>query len=189
MKACFVFVALALTACQNTTFEHPPVVETGCVPALAGDWLSQGVADESDGEVELSIDQQCHLEVLEHEQDGLRRGESTVLHGGKDREQGYLWVDAAWANQRFESKHAAPAGDVYVLRYRLDGNSLQMRLPDDKAIAHLIIDGKLQGEVQRNEDSLFNRILGPLPAGQLRRHDLFTGEVARFKRRLPEVPR
>lgn len=188
LRSCAVASALLLLgACESTTFEHPPVAESGCDAALAGNWFSLAdTRDESDGEAELLIDGSCKLLLIEHKKDGVVSDDPTLLHIGTDERQGYLWVDAAWAYRRADSKELTVPGDVYVLRYRIHGDKLELQTLNDKAIAHRIIDGDLRGVTRKSEHDLFNRLTGTVTPQQLRRHDFFADKPVRFKRHEPK---
>lgn len=190
LRSCVaVAVLLALAGCEATTFQNPPLAEQACDPQLNGDWLS--VADSKDndtpGEVELQIDKTCSLALVEHKKDGDARGDITMLHVGRDGAQGYFWLDATWAFKRAQSTEPAPAGDVYVLRYVLHDNDLQLYTIDDRAIAHRILNEELKGEVHKTESTLVNRLTGTVTPQQLRSGITFENKPARFMR-LAAVP-
>jgi hypothetical protein len=188
LRSCTAAVVLLLLAgCEATTFEHAPMAErNGCDPALVGDWFSLADArDGNNGEVELQVGSNCRLLVIEHKQDGAVNGEATQLHVGNDGRQGYAWVDAAWAFQRADSHETTVPGDVYVLRYGVHGERLELRTPDTKAIAHRIIDDDLQGETRKSGTVLVNRLTGTVTPQQLRWHGFFADKPARFERRKP----
>lgn len=173
---------LLLAGCQMTTFEQSPVAATGCDPALAGHWLSTGDEPGEDGEMVLRIDAQCRLEVDEHKQGEVHTGAATTFKVGRHGAHRYAWVDGAWLSTRFEEEHQPPAGDVYVLRYAVDGDRLQLWSTNEKPIAHAIIDGELKGEVVYRDNSLFNRLVGEQPASVLERADFFDDEPGQFRR-------
>lgn len=175
---------VVLAGCEGTTFQHPPLAEQPCDSALVGNWESIGdKPSDADNEVELRIDRQCQLLFIEHEKDGDRDGTPTALHVGKRNGRRYFWLDATWANQRFKSDRQPAAGDVYVVRYGIVAKILTLELPNDKAIAHRIIDGKIHGDVDRTEDILFNRVTDPFDAAELDRPGFFGGQAARFRHR------
>ena len=180
---------LGLAGCEATTFEKPPVAELACDAQLVGDWLS--VADpgsnDTPGEVELQIDQACHLSMIEHKKDGDVGGDATALHIGRDGSQRYFWIDADWAFKRAQSTEPAPAGDVYLLRYEISGRELQLHTADNRAIAHRILDDKLHGEVHKTESTLVNRLTGTVTPEQLRSMVTFDTKSARFTRRDTET--
>jgi hypothetical protein len=177
-------VLLALAGCEATTFQNPPVAEQACDPQLVGDWLS--VADSKDndtpGEVELEIDKTCSLSIVEHKKDGDVGGDATTLHVGRDGAQEYFWLDARWAFKRAQSTQPAPAGDVYMLRYVIRNNDLQLYTIDDHAVAHRILNDELKGEVHKTEGTLVNRLTGTVTPHQLRSEIRFENKPARFIR-------
>jgi hypothetical protein len=185
MKLALACLCLCLTACETTSFQAPPVAEKGCDAALAGTWLSVGDKPDENGEVELRIDHQCQMLFIEHEKDGTKEGVATRLHIGSDGDAGYLWVDSAWVVTRFEMKQPPPSGDIFLLRYQIKSDELTLEAPDDKAVAHRIIDGKINGEVRRIDGNLNNRLLAPVDPAALREPGFFDKENARL-RRVPE---
>lgn len=176
---------LGLAGCEATTFEKPPVAELACDAQLVGDWLSVADSDSNDtpGEVELQIDKSCRLSLIEHKKDGDVGGDPTTLHIGRVGPQHYFWIDAAWAFRRAQSTEPAPAGDVYLLRYDIDGKELRLHTADDRAVAHHILDDKLNGEVHKTESTLVNRVTGTVTEEQLRTMIAFDTKPARFTRR------
>lgn len=184
-----VVVASLLGGCRITAFEHAPVTTQACDRQLAGDWLSVGDAPGQDGEVVLRIDDDCRLQVDEHEHggehDGVRDGNATQVRLGRHDGRTYAWVDAAWAQQRFdpESRDLQPRpGDVYLVRYQLAGDRLTLHAPDSVVIAHAIIDGNIPGEVRYGDNRLHNRITGAAQPALLQREDFFDAEAIAFRR-------
>lgn len=184
MKIALACLCLLLSGCEATSFQAPPVAAGACDHRLVGIWDSVGTKNEKDGSVELRIDAQCMLLFVEHEKDGTKEGTTTQLHVGKDRGFGYLWVDSAWVVSRFDMKEPPPAGDIFLVRYRIDNNLLTLQTPDDKTVAHRIIDGKFNGEVRRIDGNLNNRVLAPVNPDILRQPGFFDPEKARLRRRV-----
>ena len=174
--------AALLAACQGTSFEKPPIADAGCDPALAGTWLSQDEGPADEGEVVLLVDARCRVHVEEHEATGVKRGDGVQAHLGRHGKHDYLWVDARWAHARFDEPQAPPAGDVYLLRYQREGELLTLWTPDDKPIAHAIIDNDLTGEVVSRDNRLFNRLTGEPGPDVLDRPGFFKAEPVRFRR-------
>jgi hypothetical protein len=182
MKLALACICLCLSACETTSFQAPPVAERGCDAAFVGTWLSVGDKPEDNGEVEMRIDGHCQLLFIEHEKDGDKQGTTTQLHFGGDRDASYVWVNSAWAVTRFDMKQPPPTGDIYLLRYRIRNDRLTLEAPDDNAVAHRIIDGKINGEVRRIDGNLSNRLLAPVDPAVLRVHGFFDKEKAQLRR-------
>ncbi len=178
-------VAAVLAGCHATTFEHPPVAETGCDPRLVGDWLSVPDPGSGDtlGEAEVQVDATCTLVAVDHEPNKTVRSDPVMAHLGRDDAHTWLWVDAAWGFKAAQSQQQPPTGDVTVFLYRLDGDKLELALPDDRAVAHRIIDGDLQGDVSKAGGMLLNRVTGKPTASQWRAMILFNDQSGRFERR------
>jgi hypothetical protein len=170
-----------LAGCQATTFERPPLQAIACDPALAGQWSSQGEDGDADGEMVLKIGKDCALEVTENKPDGPVTGEATTFQLGRQGKHSYAWVDANWLMRRFDEDHRPPAGDVYLMRYQLRGDT-QLWSTDDPPIAHAIIDDKLEGEVIARDERLFNRLTGEQDPAVLDRKGFFDADSGRFKR-------
>lgn len=177
-------VLLALAGCEATTFQNPPLAEQACNQQLSGDWLSVADSKSNDtpGEVELQIDKTCSLSIVEHKKGGDVGGDATILHVGRDGGQDYFWLNAAWAFKRAQSTEPAPAGDVYLLRYAIRGNDLQLYTIDDRAVAHRILSDELKGEVHKTESTLVNRLTGTVTPRQLHGDIRFDNKPARFTR-------
>lgn len=183
MRILFAFLLIgSLAGCQATTFETAPLAAEACDAQLAGRWLSIGEQPSDDGEVELRIDADCRIEVLEHEQSGLRTGVGTTVQVGQQEGQRYAWVPASWLRERFDKDFLTPDGDVFVLRYRVDHDQLHLNFPDEKALAHRIIDGALQGEVRAVDRRLLVRLTGPAQPALLGSPRFFVWESQQFRR-------
>lgn len=170
-------------ACQSTSFQTPPLAAGACDTALAGRWLSLDAKGEPDGEMELQVSGDCELEVADRNNGVIRRGRPTRLHTARDGGQSFLWVDAAWATTRFEATDlAVDPHDVYVLRYEVDDAQLLVNAMDDKAVAHLIIDGKVPGTIRSGDNELVNRITGPARPEILQLPGVFSADPLRFRR-------
>lgn len=184
MKNLLIMVAcVLLAACEATTFEQAPVAALPCDPALAGHWASEGDGEDDDGEIVLQIDAACQLAVVEQKSDGKpRTGEATPLHLGRHGRHHYAWVDAGWMMRRFDEDHRFPDGDIFLVRYRQRGDRLDLWPTDDKAVAHAIIDDRLEGEVLARDNELFNRLTGGPDAAVLEHRGLFDAEAVGFRR-------
>lgn len=171
-----------LAACQATSFEHAPLQAIACDPALAGHWVSQGEGSDDDGEVTLDIGSDCRLEMSEQKPDGMVGGEAVTFHLGRQGRHTYAWVEANWLMRRAGEDHRMPDGDVVVMRYQRRGDTLDLWSTDDPAIAHAIIDDRLEGEVIARDERLFNRLTGAQDPAVLEGRDFFNDKAGRFKR-------
>lgn len=191
-----------LAGCESTSFEAPPVPAT-YDDAILGRWLSVGDGRGERGEVELRIVHRTgahadspegggfedwdELVFVEHGKEGTKTGEPTDLHVGRDGDRRYLWVDARWAETRMGQAPQATKGDVFVFRYRIDGDHLELWQPDHQAIAHRVIDNKLKGDVHDADDELHVRLMAPVPKEALRMRYFWDKDVLRFDRAAMET--
>jgi hypothetical protein len=172
-----------LCACQGTTFQTPPLAAAGCDPALPGRWISINENGRPDGEMVLLFSANCQLDVTDRANGKLREGEATQAFVARSGIHTYMWVNAGWAAQRFDfADLAVNPGDVFLMRYAWDHGELLFNDVDDKAVAHLIIDGKIPGTVDYQDDRLLNRITGPARPEALAVPGVFSAEVLRFRR-------
>ncbi len=181
-RTVFAAAALLLGACQMTTFETAPLTAGPCDPLLAGRWLSQDEDPAKHGEVVLTLDAACQLVVESSNSDGVRRSTPTPLQLGRSGLYRYAWVDAGWVLAQFDQDHAAKAGDIYLLRFAQDADRLTLWTTNNKAVAHAIIDGDLQGEVVSRNRDLFNRLAGNEAPAVLDHADLFNADPVQFAR-------
>jgi len=172
----------ALAGCQVTTFEQSPLAALPCDPAVVGEWHSIGDEPSGDGEMILRVSADCQLGVEERTVEGPRTGDPTPLFLGEHAGQRYAWTDAGWLLRRFGEEHAVPAGDVHLVRYRIEGERLALWSTDDKPVAHAIIDGELKGEVIARDNRLFNRLVAPQAPEVLDHPGLFDDEPAWFRK-------
>lgn len=187
IRGLFALPCLLLAACQVTTFEKAPIAaSSGCDPALVGTWSSidPGGDAEDDGEVMLEIGADCALSYRERDADGrIREVPATPLRVGRHGAHAYGWVDGAWGLRAAEEEeHTVPAGDVIVLRYALDGDTLSVWSTDDKAIAHAIVDDDLNGHTTAGGGDIVNRLTGEQDPAVLDRPGFFDAEPGTFRR-------
>jgi len=175
-------VVLLLTACQGTAFEKPPIADSPCDARLAGHWDSIGDKADEDGEVQLDVSDACDLAVFERKQGKILAGSPTRLHVGQLGDWRYLWVDAQWSKQRFDTGLPVRPGDIYLMRYQLRKGELVLNVPDDKLIAHRIIDGDIPGQVSKDDQNLQNRITGGPHPQLLDSPGFFRRDEMRFRR-------
>jgi hypothetical protein len=180
--------ALLLAGCQMTTFETVPLAADACDPGLEGHWLSVDEDHDKVGEVALRVSADCELVVESREKDGLRTSAPTALHLGRQGLYRYAWVNARWALTQFDENHPVPGADAYLLRFAQDGDRLTLWTSNDKAVAHAIIDGELQGEVVSRDSDLFNRLTGEQAPAVLDHPALFNADPVQFQRRPEPQP-
>ena len=176
---------LLLAACQVTTFAQVPVAaDPGCDPALVGDWRDHEpeIPGETPPEVVLRIDAACRVQVDEHKNGSVRRGDAVQLHLGRHGPRRYAWVDANWMMSRFDEEHRFPDGDVVLMRFAVEDDGLVVWNTDDKAIAHAVIDDDLTGEVLALDHDLFVRLTGEPDPDVLDRDRFFDDDAAHFRR-------
>ncbi|OGT55745.1 MAG: hypothetical protein A3E01_17470 [Gammaproteobacteria bacterium RIFCSPHIGHO2_12_FULL_63_22] len=172
-----------LCACQGTTFQTPPLAAGACDPGLSGRWISINEDGRPDGEMVLVFSADCQLDVTDRSNGNLREGDPTQVHVAQSGANGFMWVDAGWTAKRFDfADLAAHPGDVFLMRYSWDQGELLFNDMDDKAVAHLIIDGKIPGTVDYEDDRLLNRITGPARPEVLTLPGVFSAEFGRFRR-------
>jgi len=188
-----------LGGCESTRFEAPPVAQSTGDEALFGRWLSVGDRPDEMGEVELRIEPHgwgerdaesgidtfnfaTLLTFVENKKEGTVTGEATRLGYGHDGDRHYLWVDANWAEVRMGEKPRANKGDVFVFRYRVRGDRLEVWQVDTNAIAHRVIDNQLKGDVHQADDELHVRLKAPVDPKALRARGFWDEDVLLFER-------
>lgn len=171
-----------LGACSNTQFERVPVTEGSCDPLLVGDWDPIDEESGKPAEFRLHVSADCMVHLTETKPGAAQAAGPTRVHVGHQGEVAYAWVDGAWAAAMFESRYPAVPGDVMVVRYRATPTTLELQMPDDKAVAAGIAGGEIPGETQGDGSDVRNRITGGPHPELLDRADFFSANVARFSR-------
>ncbi len=124
-------------------FERSPVTERSCDPELPGEWnlRADGIAKR------IRIDARCHTE----DWPGLREQpvalDLTGFKVGRDRYIVLTPADAEraiGAEQKQLSK-TAPAGAVFLVLYRIEGDQANAWLPDSQRALTAIAAGSLRG--------------------------------------------
>jgi len=195
-----------LTACVETRFESPlgDNIET-CDTAWKGVWLEPG--DDGlrvDGERHLSgfaVDDACAFTVIEQPEAGgpLKRTRVAInfVHARGDD---YVVVSDAALHGLVELKppydiEPAPQKSFFFAKYRVHGDRLEIRKVDDAKAAKLVIDGRLDGTVQKGRNDLHVYVRGGRQQmlDLVRRNDLFESKPSmvfqRSRRDLQDIER
>lgn len=164
-RAFAVLALLLLAGCVETRFESPPGdnIET-CDTRWKGLWV--GADDARRGELDLDdvaafhVDANCEFSVLDQEESGgpLKRVHvplNFVHAGGRD----YIVVaDTSLAGLvKLDPPHGidpAPRKSYFFARYRVRGDRLQLFTVDSKRAARLVVDGTVEGTVDKTRNAL-----------------------------------
>jgi hypothetical protein len=180
------FACVALGACVETRFESPlgDNIET-CDTAWKGLWFE---ADDdmrrADGERHLTgfaVDEACAFTLLEQPEVGgpLKRTRIPInyVHAHGDD---YVVVSDAALRGLVDLKapydiDPPPQKSFFFAKYRVRGDRLEVRKVDDAKAAKLVVDGALDGTVQKSRNELHVYVRGGRQQmlDLVRRHDLF----------------
>ncbi|HJT98108.1 MAG TPA: hypothetical protein VJ696_07310 [Rhodanobacteraceae bacterium] len=174
------FLALPLAACVETRFESPigDNIET-CDAGWKGLWT--GTDRAADDAAAFYVDDECRFLVIDQPEKGgaLKRIHVPVNYvhvGGKD----YLVVADTAVKGLVELKpphgiSPTPEKSYFFARYRLRGDRIDLYQVDSEAAAKLVIEGKVDGTVDKTASELHVYVRGTR-AGMLelvRNEDLF----------------
>jgi len=152
--------ALAATGCVETRFESPPGdnIET-CDARWKGLWTGEDIKSSQDATA-FYVDDACRFEVLEEPERGgpikhLRVPVNFVHADHND----YLVVADTGLKGLVELKapygvSPAPEKAFFFARYAARSDRIDVYKVDDKRVAKLIIDGKLDGTVSQTANEL-----------------------------------
>ena len=181
-------LVLPLAACDETRFTADPLGEArACEPGLAGTWR---IEDDGDGAPEfVHLEADCDLRLLRAAPGGeggldldavARR--TVSLSPSIGRVDGTLYLSLtdedfhrAANDEGGDTGHPEASGGFHVYRIELRGESAQLRGVDHRAVAHALIDGKLNGQVRKDDEGLKNLVQVDEAAGRalLRKRWLF----------------
>lgn len=175
-----------LSACVETRFESPlgDNIET-CDTAWKGFWLE--AADDgrrADGERHLTgfaVDEACAFTVVEQPEAGgpLKRTRVPInfVHAHGDD---YVVVSDAAVRGLVDLKSPydidpPPQKSFFFAKYRVRGDRLEVRKVDSAKAAKLVVDGRLDGTVQKGRNELHVYVRGGRAQmlDLVRRNDLF----------------
>lgn len=155
--------ALLLGACIETRFEAPlgDNIET-CDTRWKGLWIDtdHAAGGRDDDTTAFHVDDDCALTVLERPgKDGvLKRTHVSVNYVHADGKDYIVVADSAIKGLvTLKSPHAIkpkPAKAFFFVRYRMHGNSIDLYPVDSPRVAKLVIDGKLDGTVDKTLSEL-----------------------------------
>lgn len=181
-----VLACALLGACVETRFESPlgDNIET-CDTAWKGLWFE---ADDDlrrmDGERHLTgfaVDEACAFTLIEQPEAGgsLKRTRVPInfVHARGDD---YVVVSDTALRGLIDLKapydiEPPPQKSFFFAKYRVRGDRLEIRKVDDAKAARLVIDGALDGTVQKSRNELHVYVRGGRQQmlDLVRRHDLF----------------
>lgn len=177
-------IALLAGGCVETRFEAPlgDNIET-CDSRWKGLWFEAGAkAGDPDAErVGMHVDEACALTLIEQPAAGaplkrwrvpinfvhLRSGDYLVVADTALRGLGEIAPPYGI--------EPVPAKSYFFVKYRVRGDRLELYEVDSAKAARLVIDGKLEGTVQKNRSELHVYVRGGRAqmVELVRRHDLF----------------
>lgn len=182
----FALACLALAGCVETRFESPlgDHIET-CDARWKGLWTG------ADGDLDLDrnvtafhVDDDCEFSVLDQPEPGgpLKRIRVPLNYVHADGHDYLVIADTALAGLvELEPPHGidpAPRKSFFFARYRVRGDRIELYPVDSKRTARLVIDGKLDGSVDktRNELRVYVRGSRAQMLAMVREQAIFTDE-------------
>jgi hypothetical protein len=187
IRLLFPVLACALIgACVETRFESPlgDNIET-CDTAWKGLWFEEGDdLRRTDGERHLTgfaVDDACAFTLIEQpEAGGPFKRTRVPINYVHVRGDDYVVVSDAALRGLVDLKapydiDPPPQKSFFFARYRVRGNRLELRKVDDAKVAKLVIDGSLDGTVQKGRNELHVYVRGGRQQmlDLVRKHDLF----------------
>jgi hypothetical protein len=183
--------AAALCGCQVTVVENlPEGAGTDCPAGWRGAWIGLDELGRDDPDFGVHVAADCTLVVAAADPNDpppdaplhprfVGSGDGGMLLIGRDEVARLL----EW---KPDDPDAPPSGWV-PLRWRRDGDSLEIESPDHRRIATLIVNGGLDGAVHwSSPDSGYNLVKGDAVSArqQLHDNDFFDGDDPTFLRRV-----
>ena len=185
MRMVLIAGLLALLAgCVETRFESPPGDRIeACDARWKGLWVDGGNRrGPADHDLAFRVDESCRFELLERpERNGPVKPVHIPVNFVHDRGRDYLVVadDQLAGLVDLPAPHGVspkPAKSFFIARYRIRGDRLELFATDDRRIAGLVIDGSLDGTVDRSRNELHVYVRGDRARilDILRKHPVFT---------------
>jgi len=151
---------VALAACDTVEFQSPPGAMTACDPLLVGDWRAEDLRREpDDGVLYLRITADCdrwYSVGIERNDEGQRVPDVDDLE--VDLELGFARSDKqafVAARDRPDPAKASAADDkpsgYTLVAYDQVDDALVLRQIDLKAAAHLIVDDRVPGWIEKRD--------------------------------------
>jgi hypothetical protein len=164
MRILAAFLALTLAGCIETRFESPPGdnIET-CDAGWKGLWLDAGGGSYDrvgDDDAAFYVNDDCQFIVLDQpEKNGaLKQIHVPVNYVHADGKDYIVIADSAVKGLvDLKPPHGvtpSPEKSFFFARYRLRGDRLELYQVDSDRTAKLVIDGKLEGTVDKTRNEL-----------------------------------
>jgi hypothetical protein len=160
-----VIAAASLCGCIETRFESPlgDNIET-CDAHWKGLWSFDESPTDNPGA--FWIDEECRFTVLDQPEAGAPFKQIHVpVNFVHDKGKDYLVVADSALKGLVELKppygiDPSPPKSYFFARYRVRGDNIQIDSVDDKAVAKLVVDGKLEGTVSKTANELHVYVRG-----------------------------
>ena len=203
IRLAFVLVCLALAGCVETRFESPlgDHLET-CDARWKGLWTG------ADSDLDLGhdvtafhVNEDCEFSVLDQPEAGgaLKHIHVPLNYVHVDNRDYIVIADTALAGLvKLKAPHGidpVPPKSFFFARYQVRGERIALYPVDDAEVARLVIDGKLDGTVDksRNELRVYVRGSRAQMLALVRGHEIFTRkptlELVRSRKNLAEFER
>lgn len=193
--AAFALLTLAVSGCDETRFESPlgDNIET-CDAHWKGLWsFDESPSDKSGA---FWIDQECKFTILDQPEAGAPFKQIHVpVNYVHDKGKDYLVVADSALKGLVELKppygiNPAPQKSFFFARYNASGNKIEVSSVDDKAVAKLVVDGKLEGTVSKTANELHVFLRGDRAAMLeiVRGNTIFTAKPGMVLNRVNQAP-
>lgn len=163
---------LLLAGCDETRFALDPLgQERACEASLAGVWR---IEDDGNGAPEfVDLQADCDLRLLRPAlagEGGVDRDavapRAVAISPSIARIGGVLYLSLtdedfhrAAGDAEGDTGHPGSTGGYHVYRLEVQGETARVRAVDHKAVARAVIDGRLAGEVRKDDEGLKNLLL------------------------------
>lgn len=141
-----------LSGCVDTLFESQPGENVAaCDRHFVGTWRMQATdSKDADEELFLIVDPECkRWRFIEDGKEDEKLEKTTHLAFATVAGKSLLTVKVDQDSKDAHNADAKWRDGYYYLRYEISDKTIRLQAVDDQRIAHMIIDGKMQGRTER----------------------------------------
>jgi hypothetical protein len=165
-KSVLLLVCIALTGCESTTFDSMPAGASDACPVnWPGGWIAIDDQGHDDPGFAVFVSPQCAIEnVSVTEKSPAPAALKPMFWHNAGHEYALLGViDSYSLMAEKRDADSVPAPGYFMLRWEIENQQMALRAPAHKRVATLIVNGAIDGSVERKKDRSLHNVINANP--------------------------
>ena len=159
-------LCIALAGCESTTFESMPAgVSDACPANWPGGWIAIDNQGHDDPDFAVFVSPQCAIEnVSAADKTPATAALKPMFWHNAGHDYALLGViDSYVLMAEKRDADSVPAPGYFMLRWEIENQQMALRAPAHKRIATLIVNGAIDGSVERKKDRSLHNVINANP--------------------------